>query len=64
MAGHSPILIDRLDGLLEVNSDLLSSLKELEKYMTDCGYFGGKNPQYVMAMKARAAIRKAEAMND
>ena len=62
MAGHSPILIDRLDILSDINSDLLSSLKELEKFMTECGYFGGKNPQYVMAMKARAAIKKAEAM--
>jgi hypothetical protein len=44
-----------------LNSDLLASLKELEKYMTECGYFGGKNPQYAMAMRARTAIQKAGA---
>lgn len=47
-----------------VVANLLDSCRELEKFMTDCGYFGGKEPQYIMAMKARAAIKAADSVKE
>jgi hypothetical protein len=45
--------------LIAAAPDLLASCQEMEKYMTDCGYFGGRVPQHPMAMRARSAIHKA-----
>lgn len=41
--------------------DLLASLIELEKYMTDCGYFAGSDYARDLASRARIAIQKAKA---
>lgn len=45
--------------LIAAAPELLAACQEMEKYMTDCGYFGGKVPQHRMAARARNAIRKA-----
>lgn len=44
--------------LIAAAPDLLEALREVEKYMTDCGYF---RRQEKMALRVRAAIYKARA---